>query len=795
MPWQAAGGGAMGCFANAIRKIMRSRQLLLLICIAAFGAGSLSWAGEIVFENARFRAVLGDDATWHSLVNKVTGKELLAPGANLALASARVGEVLPVRGAGADANVHDQQAALAKEDVSRSCSANRATFADGILTIGLKGCSTTLSYRVICEPDWIRFTLSGVNGARPVELTLLRLGSSVQENIGTRLGLGWDATNSVGVMGANLQTRGQAIRRKDFAELLATTQDAPGPKVEGASAALIVAPTTEIDAILQRFSAACGLPRNEGDGTPSKRLALARQSYWFMNFGEAEVDLMIDYCNQSGIRQVMLMSSAWCKSPGHYLFNETKYPAGIESLKRTVEKLHAEKILVGMHCFASKVAKIDPYVTPVPDRRFWVDRSATVASDIGAADTDIRTGDDLREWPGSPVAKQKLWEGGVLKHQETIIDDEIITFERIGPEGTWNTFQNCKRGAWGTKPAAHKVATACRHYGVDGCINGYVVDQETALLDETTTRLAEIFNTCGFDMVYFDGGEDVDRRRFDYYVSKFQATAMSKFTKRPLIHMGTIMTHHLWYSFTRSATVDTYMNTLNGHIIAGATIDKWPSVRDHIDHSVEYMLSVRADRMPGELGWFGIWPKGKNTDGLQLDEMEYLMCKSLAYDTPISLETSFTQMAKHPLTPGLLEIVRAYEEFRSKGLIAPALAEQLAEKGKDFALFPWEKEVQFLPVEPVKQIAGGRDLRAVMGAIEGLICICLWHHLGTSGTLLLPLDKAHVHAMDGAGKPIAVGEQDGKVAIPFGPRRVWVLLGPMNGFDAQELLAKAQVGK
>ena len=29
---------------------------------------------------------------------------------------------------------------------------------------------------------------------------------------------------------------------------------------------------------------------------------------------------------------------------------------------------------------------------------------------------------------------------------------------------------------------------------------------------------------------------------------------MSKFTKRPLIHMGTIMTHLLWPSFARSST-------------------------------------------------------------------------------------------------------------------------------------------------------------------------------------------------------------------------------------------------
>ena len=52
--------------------------------------------------------------------------------------------------------------------------------------------------------------------------------------------------------------------------------------------------------------------------------------------------------------------------------------------------------------------------------------------------------------------------------------------------------------------------------------------------------------------------------------------------------------------------------------------------------------------LPGELGWFGIGPARGNYDGLQFDEIEYLMCKSLALDAPISLQTSFSRMDSHP---------------------------------------------------------------------------------------------------------------------------------------------------
>ncbi|MGD0091226.1 MAG: hypothetical protein ABSE73_15015 [Planctomycetota bacterium] len=757
------------------------RTALYVAAVLSAAAAAVSGA-EIVFENSRIRAVLGEDAVWRSITDKAGGKEYCAQRQRIAFADARVAEAPPAQNAGA----------------LKSRRANLAGFSDGKLTVAFEGCDTVLTYAVKSEPDWILFTLTSVTGTRPAELTLVRLGTTLSQHVGTRLCLGWDDAYAVALTGANLQTRGQAARRKDYTELLATTQDAPGPKLEGAAAALAGAPTTEIDALLQRLAAACNLPRNEGGGKPSKSLPLARQSYWFLSVGQKDADKVVDYCKQTGFRQVMMTSWSWCRTPGHYVFNTGNYPDGLEGLKRTVEQLHAAGILVGMHCYASKVSKSDAYVTPVPDRRFWVDRVAEIAGDVGLADTAIRTASDLREWPGSPVASQKIWEGGVTKHQEVIVDDEIVFYERIGPEGKWDTFLGCKRGAWGTHPAAHTARTPGRHYGVDGGINGYIIDQESTLLDEATTRLAEIFNTCGFDMVYFDGGEDVDTRRFDYYVSKFQAVAMSKFAKRPLVHMGTIMTHHLMNSFTRSATMDTYLNTLNGAIMAGAKVEKWPTVKDHIDKSVQYMLSVAEDRMPGELGWFGIWPKGKNCDGLQMDEIEYLMARSLAYDAPVSLETSFREMASHPLTPGLLEIVREYEELRAGGPLKEDARAALREPKKDFLLFHdaapgGQALAEFVAVTPA-EVSGGRDVRAWLGSHGGDTLAALWHYTGQPGSLVLEGAPESTRVVDVFGKPLpAARTPAGALEIPLGPRRATVVLPGTTPQAARELLKNAKL--
>ena len=748
---------------------MAKRIWLWALGLAAVAAAPHAARGEVVFENPRVRAVLGHDAVWRSLLGKACNTDHCAAGAKVRFAAAKVGGTW-------------HQANAARRTGDR-------------LTVGFAGVDTRLVYAVTAAPDWIAFRLEKVEGVRPTHLVLLCLGVTLTEHVGPRLNGGWDDACAVCLAATSLRTEGKARRRSGHAELACSTQDAPGPPLEGAGAALVAAPTPDLRGILRRLAAACDLPRNEGDGTPSKDLPPARGSYWFLRFGEADARKVIDLCRRTGFRQVMMLSHSWCRAVGHYTFNTTAYPDGIESLKRTVGRLHEAGIRVGMHCFASKISKTDSYVTPVPDRRFWVDRTATLAEAVDAKATTIRAATDLREWPGSPVAKQKTWEGGVAKHQETILDDEIVRYRSIGPEGTWNTFLGCERGAWGTRPAAHKAGAACRHYGVDGCINGYIIDQETPLLDEATGRLAHIFNTCGFDMVYFDGGEDVDRRRFTHYVSKFQATAMSKFTKRPIIHMGTIMTHNLWHSFTRSGTVDTYANTIRGRLIAGGTWDRLPTVKEHIDRSVRYMLSVREDMMPGELGWFGIWPRSKDFEGLQLDEIEYLMAKSLAYDAPISLQTSFASMDRHPLTPGILEIVRAYETLRGEGNADVATRKRLAQEGVDFALLRREPGArpEFVEVARVENVGGEGDLRALVGSADGGAVATLWHATGKSGRIRVKTEAGRVRATDIFGKAIDLAPADaGQVAVPFGHRRTTVLFEGLKADAVRERLAGAK---
>ena len=704
------------------------RAMIVLLAVPFLCGCSIVMAGAIRFQATTYRAELGADAVWRSLVESETGRSLLAADQKTPFAYAQV-------------DGKNYSASWARRDADR-------------LILGFNTVDTQLEYTIEQADHWITFRLDRILGTRPQRVTLLRIGVALTEHVGLRLGGAWDERTAVLVRGVNRQTLCRPIARATSTELTASAQDEPGPKLEGATASLLVSSTFELTAVLARFADAYGLPTNTTDaGVASKDTDAARGSYWFLSFAESEVDRVIECCRQTGFRQVMLNSGAWCTSPGHYLFNTTRYPDGVESLKRSVDRLHAEGILVGMHCFASKVSKRDPYVTPVPDRRFLVDRTAMLAENLSAGTTTIRTSTDLSQWPGSPAARQKVWEGTVEKHQEVVIDDEIIQYESIGPDGRWDTFLGCSRAAWGTKADTHRAETECRHFAVDGCINGYIIDQETDLLDEATDRLAEIFNTCGFDMVYFDGCEDVDRRRYDYYASNFQAVAMSKFQKRPVIHKGGGFHHNLWHSFTSSATIDQYPGTYLAYLRAGGTIDQWPTCKDHIDRTVRRVIACHDDRIPGELGWFGINPADGEYDGLQYDEVEYLMCKSLAYDAPISLQTSFARMEQHPLTDDILRLIQHYEALRHHqygrspipGLkrLSDHDIEQLKIPGRDFLVDTTLRDAP-MAVEMTPVAVADDDVRAWLGSSGDASILRLWHSRGRAGTLNLLADTCVV---------------------------------------------------
>ena len=134
----------------------------------------------------------------------------------------------------------------------------------------------------------------------------------------------------------------------------------------------------------------------------------------------------------------MLTSGTWCHSVGHYLFNKKRFPEGKKSLRQWSTSFMKQAL--SWECIALlQNFKDRPLRHACSGREVWTDKTSVLAENLSMNATEIHCSESLREWAGSPVSRQKVWEGGVLKHQEVIIDKEIIQYESIGPEGQYDT--------------------------------------------------------------------------------------------------------------------------------------------------------------------------------------------------------------------------------------------------------------------------------------------------------------------------------------------------------------------
>jgi len=737
-------------------------------------------------ETKNFKLVIDDNAQWQSIIDKENKRELCYLEIPTPFA-----EIVTSKGT--------LPASSLKSSGQR-------------LEVGFKESTTRITYSINKSEDWVLFKLIDIKGARPKKMLLCQVPVNLTENIGTLLNIAWDNKTSICLTTANFQTTCNAMDKSTYALLRAMTQDEPGPKLEGAAVALIISKSSKIREILRTTSHLFGLLVNENpEGTPSKdRLYLPSYLYLFgKDVKESDANIIIDYCRKTNFKQVLLPFQSWAISTGHMEYNTDNFPDGKESIKRFVRKLNGAGIGAGVHAYVSKVKKTDKYITPVPDKRFWIDIETALACNIDAKDTNIRVRDYLGKWPGGPdqinrtwgyILKSKGWEGGERKHREFIIGDEIIKYEGIGPEGENNMFLGCERGAWGTQPAEHMFNDKVIHWGIDGCINSYIIDQETTLAEEVCDRLATIVNECGFNMIYFDGGEDVPKDRFMYYASLAQARVLRKVQVRPFIHMGTVQTNRLWHSLTIGSTVDNYYCRLVRAVSDGVKINELPKVKYHINESVKRVIEAHKNLMPGELGWFAIHRKSKISDGLQLDGIEYLMVKSLAYDAPISLQTNVSNSNKwnhlnsHPLTPEILNIVGKYESMRINREVPSNIRMKLRELNKDFVYICMGDRSEFVEVNELPEVGGTCDVRAFVGELEtGDAVATIWHYAGKPTALQIQSAVGKIQAVNFFGNKVFLERNKGKIKVPIDSRRLTLIFRGVSKERAQDHLISANI--
>ena len=459
----------------------------------------------------------------------------------------------------------------------------------------------------------------------------------------------------------------------------------------GAKVALIGAPSDKLRGAMQEaVGLAKELPHSPIGGPWALGKKINQGSYLF-NFGnlsEETVDQWIDLVQSLGFNQIDFHGGSSFRF-GDCRPNPKTYPNGMASFKAVIDRLHAADIKAGLHTYAFFIDKSCPWVTPVPDPRLAKDARFTLAKPLDAQ-TDRVDVDESTDQMSATT-------GFFVRNSVTLqIDDELITYTGISKEAPY-AFTGCKRGVLGTRVAAHEKGAAVHH--LKECFGYFAPDPETTLFAEVAAKTAEMFNTCGFDMIYLDAldGEDIldGQPNGWHYGSKF-AFEINKRLKRPALMEMSTFHHHLWYLRSRMGAWDHPLR----------------SYKCFIDLHCKANSHNRPMFMPGHLGWWAV----KNRSGPQCeatfsDDIEYLMCKCIGHDVGLSMMGIDPSSIKtQPSLARLAKIIKRYENLRHSGKVPATIKEKLQVPGEEFTLVgSLEEGWKFLPTQYVKQKVTGVD--------------------------------------------------------------------------------------
>lgn len=533
-----------------------------------------------------------------------------------------------------------------------------ATLADGRLTLRFDGVDIEAILKVETRPAYLRFTVETVTGTMPEALTFLHVPLTLRGRPDDPFG--------ACALSLNLQTRVDQLPALQ-SELRAAGYGKFG--LVGAKVALVAAPVNRMLAILKVvLSDADEMPPCRVAGPCADETAFSHGSYLF-SFGsltETNVAAWIEMVRSLGFNQVDHHGGgAGFFRFGDFELNRRKWPDGWESYRRIVERLHEAGIGSIFHTYAFFLDKQSKYVTPVPDPRLDAFRVFTLARAIRPESDEIVVTEPTR---GISTITGFFEHNSVVLH----LGDELVTFTGVSAEAPWR-FTGVKRGAFGTKSAAHPAGRVARH--LKECFGLFVPNPESSLFTEIAANHAEIVNQCGFDGIYLDAidGASILRGPEEcwYWADKFVFEIQQRL-RRPVGMEMSAMWHHFWQYRTRWQAWD---YPQRGH-------------RRFVDlHARDIHGGLL---LPLHLGWWNFQSfQPPQIEPTFPEVMEQLGARLIGWNAGISLTGAVDRdrLRDVPLFRRAVEVLRTCEELRHTGSVSEAVRAQLREPGQEFALF------------------------------------------------------------------------------------------------------------
>ena len=584
---------------------------------------TLASFGDFQFETDTVRYVISADGLSRSLLEKTTSQELLMNG-------------------------YTPFAAVKKKGKFFSASDVRSE--GNLFRVEFNPANVRADFSITNSHDCIVIQLVRLYGEGVEEVRLAQLRPFPLKNEGILVTARWDEKFAISLMGLS----DKVDTRLEKNMISATVY--PDFGMEGACVAIVAVPTSNFLKTVQSIEGDFQIPSPMLSGQWAKVSHDVRESYLFTDLTEANADETIRYAKIAGFKYILIYSGTWSTSNGSYPINTANFLKGEASLKAVIDKVHAAGLKVGMHMLTSFVGKNDPLVNPVPDSGLLKDAEAILSKDINVMTQEIIAVSELMDFP-----EQQAFYGTTKAGLDIQIDDEIIHYSAIGGPNA-NVFLQCIRGYAGTKAAEHK--SKAKIYHLAERYGSYLADLRTPLKERISERVAGLINRCGFDMIYFDGGEvNVANGPASWYWVSQQQMDIWKRVKRDVLVQGSGVTPWSWHIFSRFTCDD---------FAAVAT-------KEYLDY--HKIADVREDILksflPVELGWWGFLDYAPHHPATSPDEVEYYAVRMLALDAPVSLETNLKVLKANGRTDEMLKLLGAYEQLRLKGGVPPAARDKL----------------------------------------------------------------------------------------------------------------------
>ncbi len=462
---------------------------------------------------------------------------------------------------------------------------------------------------------------------------------------------------------------------------------------EGAGVALIACPDRELGPAIAEMELAAGLPSPRLKGAWGKTSPEITRSYLFIfGMGMDNVDVAINYARQCGFGAILIGDACWTRGYGHFTLNTDAFPRGIPDLRATVARIHAAGFRCGLHFLAAGISANDRYVTPVPDNRLVMDRFAELAGDVDEKAAVLPT---VAAPEGFPPQ-----EGGYTGDSAIVrIGDELVSYGSRSLKAPCG-FRDCRRGDFGTTPAAHKrgdrIAHVRRGYGL------FLHDIDTTLTAEVARNFADVANAVDADMAYFDGSEGMQEPHW-YYNARLHKAYWDALGRNDVLLQGSSHSHYSWHIVSRAASAD-------GH----------GDLKRYLDERIPGFAWLADNLMPLDLGWYYIY--GAQTTP---DQIEYICQKALGFGCSVSIQTDPGNITGHPRMDEIIKLLRTYEDLRLAGTVPEAMRARLRVPGEEYRLSMEDGKPHF------RRVVYGKETLVTPGAEPVTIPIRVDRALGT----------------------------------------------------------------